>query len=71
MCTCTTHTHRLSTLPSPNPCRAAFDAEMEGELSVAPGERVKVHSDVGGWVRVVRLADHKSGLVPSWAVGAD
>lgn len=58
-------------LPSPNPCRAAFDAEMEGELSVAPGERVKVHSDVGGWVRVVRLADHKSGLVPSWAVGAD
>lgn len=44
---------------------------MDGELSVAPGERVKVHSDVAGWVRVVRLLDHKSGLVPSWAVGLD
>lgn len=48
---------------------AGFEAEMDGELSVEPGERVKVHSDVGGWVRVVRLSDHKSGLVPSWAVG--
>ncbi|KAK2078839.1 hypothetical protein QBZ16_003679 [Prototheca wickerhamii] len=47
---------------------APFTAEMEGELSVAPGDKVQVHSDVDGWARVVRLADGRSGLVPSWAV---
>ena len=52
----------------PVPALAAFTAEMEGELSVAPGDKVQVHSDVDGWARVVRLADGRSGLVPSWAV---
>jgi hypothetical protein len=48
---------------------AAFTAEMEGELTVAAGERVKVHSQAGGWARVLRLADRRAGLVPTWAVG--
>eukprot|EP00887_Chlorella_sp_A99_P007321 scaffold2.g7321.t1 len=47
----------------------AFVGEMDGELSVDPGDRVKVHSEVGGWLRVIRLSDSRSGLVPSWAVG--
>lgn len=46
-----------------------FVAEMEGELTVEPGDVVKVHSEVGGWARVLRVADRASGLVPSWAVG--
>lgn len=50
---------------------ADFTAEEDGELTVAPGERVKVHSDIQGWVRVLRLSDHRTGLVPSWAVGAE
>lgn len=50
---------------------AAFAAEMEGELSVEPGDRVKVHSEVGGWARVLRVGDRRGGLVPSWAVGAE
>jgi hypothetical protein len=45
-----------------------FTAEMEGELSVVPGDRVKVHSEVGGWARVLRVGDRRGGLVPSWAV---
>lgn len=48
---------------------AGFKAEMEGELSVDPGDRVKVHSEVGGWARVLRVSDLRAGLVPSWAVG--
>lgn len=51
--------------------RPDFTAEEDGELTVAPGERVKVHSDIQGWVRVLRLSDHRTGLVPSWAVGAE
>ena len=50
---------------------AAFVAEMDGELSVAVGERVKVHSEMGGWARVMRMADAKAGLVPSWSVGLE
>ncbi len=41
---------------------------MEGELTVAPGDRVLVHNDADGWARVMRLSDGRSGLVPSWAV---
>jgi len=51
------------------PVAAPFVAEMEGELSVEVGDKVKVHSDVGGWARVLRMSDAKTGLVPSWAVG--
>ncbi|KAG7671334.1 hypothetical protein KSW81_003472 [Nannochloris sp. 'desiccata'] len=51
------------------PVAAPFVAEMEGELSVEVGDKVKVHSDVGGWARVMRMSDAKTGLVPSWAVG--
>ncbi|KAL6768752.1 hypothetical protein ACKKBF_B16055 [Auxenochlorella protothecoides x Auxenochlorella symbiontica] len=47
---------------------AGFAAEMEGELTVAPGDRVLVHNDADGWARVMRLSDGRSGLVPSWAV---
>ena len=46
-----------------------FVGEMEGEMTVEVGDRVKVHSEVGGWARVMRVSDAKSGLVPSWAVG--
>ncbi len=53
------------------PVAAPFVAEMEGELSVEVGDKVKVHSDVGGWARVMRLSDAKTGLVPSWAVGGE
>jgi hypothetical protein len=49
---------------------AAFAAEMEGELSVDPGDVVKVHSEVGGWARVLRVSDRRGGLVPTWAVAA-
>ena len=110
------------TMPPPPPfCAvASFVGEMDGELSVEPGDRVKVgggggrapgfkgegqgrgrrlkrrrqragcwrwrwprggalaappppqvHSEVGGWLRVIRLSDSRSGLVPSWAVAAD
>jgi hypothetical protein len=45
--------------------------ELDGELSVEPGERVKVHSEVEGWARVIRLSDNRTGLVPSWAVATD
>ena len=48
---------------------APFSAEMEGELSVNVGDIVKVHSESGGWARVLRVSDKLSGLVPSWAVG--
>lgn len=48
---------------------APFSAEMEGELSVNIGDVVKVHSDSGGWSRVIRINDGQSGLIPSWAVG--
>jgi hypothetical protein len=45
--------------------------ELEGELTVEPGDRVKVHSQVDGWARVIRLGDNRTGLVPSWAVGGE
>ena len=61
---------RLLPLPIP-PLLAGFVSEMDGELSVEPGERVKVHSEVEGWARVIRLSDNRSGLVPSWAVATD
>lgn len=57
------HAHTLTS--------SGFVGEMEGELSVEPGERVKVHSEVDGWARVIRVSDHRSGLVPSWAVGGE
>ena len=63
--------------PAPGPnlsdlaLAAGFAGEMEGELSVEPGDRIKVHSEVDGWVRVIRLSDNRTGLVPSWAVGSD
>lgn len=50
---------------------AAFVAEMEGELSVSVGDKVKVHSEVGGWARVLKLSDNTGGLIPSWAVTWD
>lgn len=50
---------------------APFVAEMEGELTVEIGERVKVATDIGGWARVLRLSDARAGLVPSWAVGEE
>lgn len=50
---------------------AGFVGELEGELSVEPGDVVKVHSEVDGWARVIRLSDNRTGLVPSWAVGGD
>ncbi|KAL4422766.1 hypothetical protein ABPG75_008963 [Micractinium tetrahymenae] len=53
------------------PIVAGFVGELEGELSVEPGDRVKVHSEVDGWARVIRLSDNRTGLVPSWAVGGD
>lgn len=50
---------------------AGFVGEMEGELTVEPGDKVVVHSEVGGWARVMRRRDGKEGLVPAWAVGSD
>ena len=50
---------------------APFVAEMEGEISVDVGDKVKVGSDIGGWARVLKLSDAKVGLVPSWAVGEE
>lgn len=47
----------------------AFQQEEEGELSVEVGDGVKVISEAGGWTKVLRLADGREGLVPSWAVG--
>ena len=49
---------------------AEFVGEVEGELSVQAGDQVKVVAEsTDGWVRVIRLGDHRSGLVPSWALG--
>ena len=47
-----------------------FESEMDGELTVAKGDVVRVISDAGGWSKVVRLSDEQTGLVPSWAVGS-
>lgn len=47
-----------------------FESELEGELTVAKGDVVRVVSDAGGWSKVVRLSDEQTGLVPSWAVGS-
>jgi hypothetical protein len=45
-----------------------FQGEMEGELSVQPGDKVKVLSDIGGWTKVFRPSDGKAGLIPDWAI---
>jgi len=47
-----------------------FESEMEGELTVAKGDVIRVISDAGGWSKVVRLSDEQTGLVPSWAIGS-
>lgn len=58
--------------PPRAPCPApGFVGELEGELTVDLGDRVKVHSEVDGWARVIRLSDNRTGLVPSWAVSMD
>ena len=43
----------------------AFDAEAEGELSVAVGDSLWVETEVDGWYQVVRDGDGARGLVPS------
>jgi len=43
----------------------AFDAEAEGELSVAVGEEVWVESEIDGWYGVYREGDGARGLVPA------
>jgi hypothetical protein len=43
----------------------AFDAEAEGELSVAVGEEVWVEAEVDGWYSVYREGDGLRGLVPA------
>lgn len=48
---------------------AGFVGEMEGELTVEPGDAVVFHSEIGGWATVMRVSDSKIGLVPTWAVG--
>ena len=45
-----------------------FEGEMEGELSVQPGDKVKILSDIGGWTKVFRPSDGKAGLIPDWAI---
>jgi len=50
---------------------AGFLGEMEGELTVEPGDKVMVHGEVGGWARVMRTRDGKEGLVPAWAVASE
>lgn len=43
----------------------AFDAEAEGELTVAVGDSLWVETEVDGWYQVVRDADGARGLVPT------
>jgi hypothetical protein len=43
----------------------AFDAEAEGELSVAVGDSLWVEAEVDGWYQVVRDGDGSRGLVPT------
>lgn len=43
----------------------AFEAENDDELSVAPGDAVRVVGEVDGWVHAVRVADGGKGLVPA------
>lgn len=43
----------------------AFDAEAEGELSVAVGDSLWVEAEVDGWYQVVRDGDGSRGLVPA------
>ena len=43
---------------------AAFEGEMEDELTIAKGEAFIVHSEVDGWLEVTRLSDNRSGMVP-------
>lgn len=42
-----------------------FDAEAEGELSVAVGDSLWVEAEVDGWYQVVRDGDGARGLVPT------
>ncbi|KAF8062701.1 SPAC3H8.02 [Scenedesmus sp. PABB004] len=48
----------------------AFDAEAEGELSVAVGDGLWVEAEVDGWYTVVRDGDGARGLVPATYVDA-
>eukprot|EP00882_Tetradesmus_deserticola_P017950 GHRQ01019261.1.p1 GENE.GHRQ01019261.1~~GHRQ01019261.1.p1 ORF type:complete len:246 (+),score=99.71 GHRQ01019261.1:1218-1955(+) len=43
----------------------AFDAEAEGELSVAVGDSLWVEAEVDGWYQAVRDGDGARGLVPT------
>ena len=69
--TATQHTRLALTRPTAAAGAAAeCVGEVEGELSVQAGDQVKVVAEsTDGWVRVIRLGDHRSGLVPSWALG--
>lgn len=49
----------------------AFDAEAEGELSVAVGDSLWVEVAVDGWYQVVRDGDGARGLVPTTYVDAE
>eukprot|EP00879_Flechtneria_rotunda_P022502 GHRR01023753.1.p1 GENE.GHRR01023753.1~~GHRR01023753.1.p1 ORF type:complete len:1357 (+),score=559.90 GHRR01023753.1:692-4762(+) len=49
----------------------AFDAEAEGELSIAVGDSLWVEAEVDGWYQVVRDGDGARGLVPTSYVDAE
>jgi hypothetical protein len=49
---------------------AAFVAEADDELSVAPGDSVVVQAEIDGWYQVTRVSDGKRGLVPASYVTA-
>ena len=65
---CASHKVTFNCPPPPPP---GFVGELEGELTVELGDKVKVHSEVDGWARVIRLSDNRTGLVPSWAVSLE
>lgn len=48
---------------------AAFVAETDDELSVAPGDFIVIQAEIDGWYQVTRLSDGARGLIPaSYAV---
>lgn len=49
----------------------AFDAEAEGELTVAVGDSLWVETEVDGWYQVVRDGDGARGLVPTTYVDVE
>jgi hypothetical protein len=49
----------------------AFDAEAEGELTVAVGDSLWVETEVDGWYQVVRDPDGARGLVPTTYVDVE